>query len=192
MTHTKLATKYRQDILQKLLKELKLKNPLAVPKITKVIVSTGIGSRIIRTGEKDFEYIVNNITKITGQRPVVNLSKKAVSNFKLKKGVPVAASVTLRKEKMYDFLDRFINIVLPRVRDFHGLSTKSFDAEGNFSAGFKESIIFPEIGSDDLSKVHGIQVCIVTTASDKKTGEILLRNYGFPFKKPRETKKKTS
>lgn len=173
---------YREEVLPNLKKDLGVQNTMAVPRIQKVVVNVGIGS-IVARGGKDFDHVRENIAKITGQKPVVNLAKKAVSNFKLRIGMPVGVSVTLRGERMLQFLDRLVNTALPRVRDFRGISPKAFDGQGNYSLGFKEVSVFPEATTDDLSKLHGVQICITTTASDRVSGEALLRACGFPFKK---------
>lgn len=168
-------------IVPELQKELGIKNVHAVPRVTKVLVNVGIGSLGKQT--KDFSEVIDNVSKITGQKPVVTKAKLAVSNFKLRKGMPVGITNTLRGRKAYDLIERLVNIVLPRVRDFRGLSTKSFDGKGNYSVGFKEALVFPEINPDDVANVHGIQVTIVTSAQNDEEGMALLKQIGFPFKK---------
>lgn len=168
-------------IIPSVKKTLGLKNDLSVPRIEKVKVNVGIGT-LTRT-TKDFSEVIENVAKITGQKPVVNKAKLAVSNFKLRKGMPVGISTTLRGQRAYDLVDRIVNVVLPRSRDFRGLSTKAFDGQGNYSIGFKEALVFPEINPDDVTNVHGLQVTIVTTAKDDEQGLALLREMGFPFKK---------
>ncbi len=162
-------------------KELSLKNDFSVPRIEKVRVNVGIGSLTKQT--KDFSEVIDNVTKITGQKPIVTNAKIAVSNFKLRKGMPVGITVTLRGKRAYDLVDRLVNVVFPRVRDFRGLSTKSFDGKGNYSIGFKEALVFPEVNPDDVTNVHGIQVTIVTSAKNNEEGRALLKVIGFPFKK---------
>jgi len=154
---------------------------MAVPRLLFVKVNVGIGSLTKNT--KDFSDVTNNVALITGQKPVVTKSRLAISNFKLRAGMPVGVTVTLRGEKMYDFLDRLVNIVFPRIRDFRGLSIKSFDGKGNYSVGFKEAIVFPEVNPDDVSHVHGLQVTVATTAHNNEQGIALFRAMGFPFKK---------
>lgn len=178
----KLNTTFTKQILPELQKTLGTKNINAVPKVTKIVVNVGIGS-YIRSHGKDFEPIVENVTKITGQKPVVRKAKKAVSNFKIRENDPVGLSVTLRGERMYDFLSKLINIVFPRVRDFRGLSPKAFDGNGNYNVGFKEHTVFPEISPDDIMKLHGIQVTISTNAKNDEEARELLKSIGFPFKK---------
>lgn len=175
-----LSEQIKSEVIPKLTKELGIKNVHAVPRIEKVKVSVGIGSLAKKT--KDFSEVIENIAKITGQKPVINQSKIAVSNFKLRKGMPVGISVTLRGKKAYDFVEKLVHIVLPRVRDFRGLSTKAFDGNGNYNIGFKEALVFPEINPDDVSNVHGIQITIVTTGKSNEHGKALLKTIGFPFK----------
>ncbi len=141
----------------------------------------GIGTLTKNT--KDFSEVVENISKITGQKPVVTKAKIAVSNFKLRKGMPVGITATLRGRRAYDMVERLISVVLPRVRDFRGLSTKSFDGKGNYNIGFKEALVFPEINPDDVANVHGVQITIVTSAKNDEGGMALLKKIGFPFKK---------
>ena len=168
-------------IVPDLKKELNLKSNLAVPRITKVKVNVGIGTLTKQT--KDFSEVVDNVTKITGQKPVITNAKIAVSNFKLRKGMPVGITTTVRGKRAYDLVERLVDIVLPRVRDFRGLSMKAFDGNGNYNIGFKEALVFPEINPDDVTNVHGIQVTIVTSAKSNEEGIALLKKIGFPFKK---------
>lgn len=183
-----LKDRFTKEILPALQKELKIKNIHAVPRITKVILNVGIG-KITETG-KDYSYIVDNLTAISGQKPVVTKSRIAISNFKLKKGQPVGVSVTIRGKRMYDFISKLVNVVFPRVRDFRGISPRSFDGKGNYSIAIKEHTVFPEINPDDLAKMHGVQVTIVTTAKDNQDAHTLLKMLGFPFQaiKPKKTK----
>ena len=176
-----LYEEMKSEIMPAVKKELGLKNIFAVPKIEKVRINVGIGSLAKQT--KDFSEVIDNITKITGQKPIITNAKIAVSNFKLRKGMPVGITVTLRGKRAYDLVDRLVNIVFPRVRDFRGLSTKSFDGHGNYSIGFKEALVFPEVNPDDVTNVHGIQVTIVTSAKNNEDGKTLLKTIGFPFKK---------
>ena len=151
------------------------------PKITKVKLNIGIGSYIKAHG-KDFDHIIDSLAKISGQKPTVNLAKKAISNFKIREKMPVGLSVTLRGKRAYDFINKLTNVVFPRVRDFRGISPKAFDGQGNYNIGFKEHTVFPEISPDDVMRLHGIQVTITTTAKDDKEGLALLKALGFPFK----------
>ncbi len=171
----------KSKIVPELKKELSLKNDFSVPKITKVRINVGIGSLAKQT--KDFSEVVNNVMAITGQKPVITHAKLAVSNFKLRKGMPVGITNTIRGKRAYDLVERLVTIVLPRVRDFRGLSMKSFDGNGNYSIGFKEALVFPEINPDNVANVHGIQVTIVTSAKNDEEGIALLKKIGFPFKK---------
>jgi len=178
----KLKDRYYKEILPALQKELGIKNVNAVPKITKVIVNAGLGSAYT-SGAKDFTEFVENFKAITGQTPVIRKSTKAISNFKLREGLPNGVMVTLRGERMYDFINKLVNIVFPRIRDFRGISNKSFDGKGNYSVGLKEHTVFAEINPDDLSKIHGLQICINTNAKNDKNALALLTAFGFPFKK---------
>lgn len=177
----KLSERYQKEIRQKLKKDLGLANVNAVPTLEKVKVNVGIGTYM--RNSKDYSEIAENIALITGQKPVVSIARMAISNFKLRIGMPVGLSVTLRKQKMYDFLDRLINIVLPRVRDFQGVSPKSFDEKGNYNLGIKDCSVFPELHIEDISKIHGLQITIATTAKNPEQGKALLTEIGFPFKK---------
>jgi len=173
---------FKSEVIPALQKELKIKNPMAVPRISKVKLNVGIGS--LSKNTKDFSDIIENITKISGQKPVVTKAKKAISNFKLREGMPVGITVTLRGKNMYEFLYKLVNVVFPRVRDFRGISPRSFDGQGNYSVGFKEALVFPEINPDDVLNIHGIQVTVTTTAKNDEEGRALLTKIGFPFKKP--------
>lgn len=177
-----LKDTYTKEILPKLHKELACENIMEVPKVEKVVLNMGIGT-YIRQGNKDYSVLQQHLALISGQQPVVKHAKKAISNFKLRAGMPVGLTVTLRGEAMYTFLDKLVNIVLPRVRDFRGISPKSFDSEGNYNFGIKEHTIFPEVPQDDVVKNHGIQITVKTTAKDTKAGKALLTEMGFPFAK---------
>lgn len=176
-----LSERYQKEIRQKLQKDLGLKNINSVPALEKIKVNIGIGTYM--RNSKDYSEIAENITMITGQKPVVSKARVAISNFKLRVGMPVGLSVTLRKQKMYDFMDRLVNIVLPRVRDFQGVSPKSFDQKGNYSLGLKDCSVFPELDIEDIAKIHGLQITITTTAKNPEQGKALLTEMGFPFKK---------
>lgn len=183
MTQPKdLQTVFKEVIAPKLKEELKLKNVNAVPKIKKITLNVGIGS-IIQKGSKDFSFVVDNITKITGQKPVVIKARKSISNFKVREGNPVGVVVTLRGKRMYDFLNKFINITAPRIRDFRGFPKNSFDGHGNYSLGLKEHIMFPEINPDDVLQIHGIQITISTSGVTDEKAVKLLEGFKFPFKK---------
>lgn len=178
-----LKTRYNTEIVNELKKSLSIKNTISVPKVTKVTINTGIGTYLKGQGNKDFSPIVESIKAISGQQPVLNKAKKAVSNFKVREGDTLGVSVTLRGKRMYDFLDKLINIVFPRVRDFRGISRKAFDGNGNYSIGFKEHIVFPEISPDDIMRLHGLQINVITNAKTDEEGLELLSKLGFPFKK---------
>lgn len=169
-------------ILKELQQELDIKNAMDVPRIKKVCINVGVGSYLTKGGGKDPSVIVENIEKITGQKPIVTQAKKAISNFKLRAGMPVGVAVTLRGEKMNAFIQKLVHIVLPRVRDFRGITKKGFDGNGNYNLGFKEHLVFPEINPDDITKTHGIEVTIVTSAKNNEDAYKLLLKYGFPFK----------
>lgn len=177
----KLSERMKSQIPQALTQELGLKNALAAPRLRFVRVNVGIGTLSKKT--KDFSDVIANVSKITGQKPVISKSRMAISNFKLREGMPIGIHVTLRGKRMMDFVDRLVNIALPRVRDFRGLSPRAFDGHGNYSIGFREALVFPEINPDDVTNVHGLQVTIVTTAGSDKAGHALLKHLGFPFKK---------
>lgn len=176
-----LKEKYQKEVIPALREKFGYKNNLAVPKIEKVVVNIGTGH-----GLKDAKFndvVEDTIKRITGQRPVKVAAKKSISNFKIRKGLIVGMVVTLRGKRMEDFVDKLINITLPRVRDFRGLDLKSVDPQGNLNIGFSEHIAFPEIKSDEVEKIHGLQISIVTTAKNKEEGLELLKLLGFPFQK---------
>lgn len=176
-----LKEHYSTKIAPELKKKLGLKNVNAVPKILSVHVNVGIGSYV--SAGKDHEDIVKNIAAITGQKPVVVKSKKAISNFKLKINMPTGVLVTIRGKRMYDFIEKLISVVLPRIRDFRGISPKSFDGQGNYSIGIKEHTVFPEIQAEDVNKIHGVQINVRTSAKNDDQARELLRALGFPFRK---------
>lgn len=180
-----LHEQFRKEIAPNLVKELGIKNSLAVPRMTKVKVNVGMGTYL--SGSKDYSEIVKNITEITGQKPIVTRSRKAISNFKIRIGLPIGVAVTLRKKRMYDFINKLVNVVLPRTRDFRGLSPRSFDGKGNYSLGISEFTVFPEIRPEDIVKNHGVEITIVTSAKNDKEGYLLLKNLGFPFKKEKKS-----
>ncbi|MFH0838225.1 MAG: 50S ribosomal protein L5 [Patescibacteria group bacterium] len=172
---------FNKEVIPALRQELGIKNMMAVPRISKVKLNVGIGTLLKNT--KDYSDVISNVSKIAGQKPVVTKAKMAISNFKLRQGMPTGITVTLRGKRMYEFIYRLVNIVIPRVRDFRGLNPKSFDGHGNYSIGFKEALVFPEINPDDVLNVHGMQVTISTTAKNDEEGRALLTQVGFPFKK---------
>jgi large subunit ribosomal protein L5 len=161
--------------------EFQIKNPMAVPKVEKVVLNMGMGEAI--SNQKILDAAVDELTTITGQKPVVTKAKKSIAAFKLREGVPIGTMVTLRGEKMYEFLDRLINIALPRVRDFRGVPTKSFDGRGNYTLGIRDHLIFPEIDPVKVDKAKGMNITIVTTAKTDEQARVLLRELGMPFGK---------
>ena len=172
---------YRDEIVAKLMTSLAVSNPMQVPKITKISVNMGVGEAV--ADKKAMDGAVNDLTALTGQKPVVTKSRKAIAAFKLRAGVPVGARVTLRGARMYEFLDRLINVAMPRIRDFRGVSARSFDGQGNYTLGVKEQIIFPEIAYDQIDAIRGMDITITTTARDDREGRALLESFNFPFRK---------
>ena len=177
----RLKKKYINEVVPKLKDVLGLDNVMQVPKLNKICINQGVGQAV--NDKKMIEVANDEITKITGQKSLVALSRKDISNFKLRKGMPIGVKVTLRREKMYDFLDRLISISLPGVRDFQGISPKSFDGNGNYTLGIKEQIIFPEIKVDEIKKITGMDITFVTSANTDEEGLALLKELGLPFKK---------
>ncbi len=162
------------------MKELKIVNPMAVPRIIKIVVNVGVGEAI--SNKKALGNISSQLMIITGQKPVYTLARKSIATFKIRKGIPIGVKVTLRGKRMYIFLEKLIKVVIPRIRDFKGISEKSIDLKGNLNIGFSEQTIFPEIEFDEIDKIRGLEVTIVTNAKNKKTGKILFKNLGIPFK----------
>ena len=177
----RLKEHYQKEVRRKLQDEFGIKNPMAVPKVEKVVLNMGMGEAI--QNAKLLDTAVDELATITGQKPVVTKAKKSIASFKLREGQSIGAMVTLRGEKMYEFLDRLINIALPRVRDFRGVPTKSFDGKGNYTLGIKEQIIFPEIDYDKVDKIRGMNITICTSARTDEEGVELLRLMGMPFRK---------
>lgn len=176
------SAQFKKEILPRLKEKLGVKNVNSVPQIDKVVVAIGIGSLATRKSVKDFEEFEKNLRKITGQKPMLVKSRKSISNFKLREGMPVMLRSTLRREKAYDFLDRFVKVVLPRLRDFGWLSTKSFDQKGNMNIGLSNYNIFPELNVDDVVTPIGLQITIVTTGSDVDHSKALLESLWLIFK----------
>lgn len=175
-----LKTKYRDEILPKLQKELGFSNVHQVPRITKVTLNMGVGQAI--GDKKVIEHAVTDMEKIVGQKAVVTKARRSVAGFKVREGWPIGVKVTLRKERMYEFIERLVSIALPRVRDFRGLSPKSFDSFGNYSMGVKEQIIFPEIDYDKIDTLRGLDITLTTTAINDVEGHALLKAFNFPFR----------
>lgn len=177
----RLQEYYETKVVPALLKEHGYKNINQVPRINKIVVNAGLGD--VKDNSKSFNMAVDELGLITGQKPLVTTAKKAVANFKLREGMKIGAKITLRGDRMWEFLDRLISVALPRVRDFRGISSKSFDGKGNYSMGIKEQLIFPEIDYDKIEKVRGFDVCIVTDANTDDEARALLTELGMPFKK---------
>ena len=177
----RLADTYKKNIIPELQKKFNYKSIMQVPKLHKIVVNMGVGAAV--ADQKILEEAVKELETITGQKASIRKAKKAISNFKLREGVNIGAMVTLRREKMYEFMDRLINIALPRVRDFRGLSDKSFDGRGNYTLGIKEQIIFPEINVDKITRVLGMDITFVTSARTDNEAYELMQSFGFPFRK---------
>jgi large subunit ribosomal protein L5 len=177
---SRLHEKYQKEVAPALMKELELKNKMAVPRLHKIVINMGVGDAT--QNPKIMDPAVNELGQITGQKPVVTKAKKSIAAFKVREGMAIGAMVTLRGEKMYEFLDRFISVTLPRVRDFRGVSTKSFDGRGNYTIGLKDQLIFPEIDYAKVDKQKGMNVTIVTTARNDNEARVLLKQLGMPFR----------
>lgn len=176
----RLIEKYRTEIVPKLAQELGRTNPHSLPQIEKIVVSMGVGKAI--QDQKILDEALENLAQITGQKPSVRLARKSVANFKLREGMRIGGCVTLRKKVMYEFLDRLITLVLPRVRDFRGINPNAFDGRGNYSLGLSEQVVFPEINADKVKNIQGMNIAIVTSARTDDEGRLLLKAFGMPFK----------
>jgi large subunit ribosomal protein L5 len=172
---------YREQVVPRLRADLKIANVMQVPRISKITVNMGVGEAV--ADKKVMDAAVADLSKITGQKPLITKSRKAIAAFKIRAGLAVGAKVTLRGRRMYEFLDRLINIAMPRIRDFRGVSPRSFDGRGNYSLGVKEQIIFPEIQYDQIDQVRGMDITITTTATDDRRGRALLEAFNFPFRR---------
>ena len=177
---SRLSERYRQELVPGLMRDLGYSNPLAVPRLEKIVLNMGLGEAV--QNPKVLEGAVEELATITGQKPVVTRARKDISNFKLREGMPIGAMVTLRGDRMYDFLDRLVTAALPRVRDFRGIADRAFDGRGNYSLGIREQVIFPEINLDKVDKMRGFTVVICTTAQSDAEGKALLRVLGLPFR----------
>ncbi|MBQ7888924.1 MAG: 50S ribosomal protein L5 [Erysipelotrichaceae bacterium] len=177
----RLQEKYKNTVVANLTKQFNYTTVMQCPKIEKVVINIGVGEAI--SNPKVLDEAVAELTQIAGQKPVITRAKKSIANFKLREGMPIGCKVTLRGEKMYEFLDKLFNITLPRVRDFHGVSTTAFDGRGNYTLGVKEQIIFPEIQYDKVNKLRGMDIVIVTTANTNEEAKALLKEMGMPFAK---------
>jgi len=176
----RLQKKFQDELKGNLQEKLGLKNTMQVPRITKITLNMGVGEAV--ADKKVMENARTDMEKISGQRPVTTLARKSVAGFKIRDGMPIGCKVTLRRERMYEFLDRLVNVAIPRIRDFRGLSSKSFDRQGNYSMGVSEQIIFPEINYDEVDSIRGMDITITTTARNAEDGRALLRAFNFPFK----------
>ena len=177
----RLRQYYREQVVPRLRENLQIDNVMQVPRISKITVNMGVGEAV--TDKKVMDAALADLTKITGQKPLMTKSRKANASFKLRAGLPIGAKVTLRGTRMYEFLDRLISIAMPRIRDFRGVSPRAFDGQGNYTLGVKEQIIFPEIQYDQVDQVRGMDITITTTATDDRHGRALLEAFNFPFRK---------
>jgi len=177
----KIKERYQQEVVPQLKKQFGYTNDMQVPRLEKVVINMGLGEATANA--KAIESGVKDLVTVTGQKPIVNRARKSIATFKVRKGMPVGASVTLRGKRMYDFLAKLIHIALPRIRDFRGLSSKAFDGRGNYSVGIKEQLIFPEINYENVDAIRGMDIAIVTTARTDQEGHALLQALGMPFKK---------
>lgn len=176
----RLKEKFLEEVAPQLLKKFDYRSPMQIPKIEKIVINMGVGEAVANS--KVLDHAIEDLTTISGQKPVVTRAKKSIAGFKLREGMPIGCKVTLRGERMYDFFYKLVNIVLPRVRDFRGISPKSFDGRGNYSLGLKEQLIFPEVEYDKIDKIRGMDVVIVTTASTDEEARALLTIMGMPFR----------
>ena len=175
----RLQDYYRDTVVKQLMERFKFDNVMQVPKITKITLNMGVGEAV--GDKKVMEHAVADMQAIAGQKPVITKAKKSIAQFKLREGMPIGCKVTLRRERMYEFLDRLVTIAMPRIRDFRGLNPKSFDGRGNYAMGIKEQIVFPEISYDRIEKVRGMDIIVTTTAKTDEEARELLRLFGFPF-----------
>ena len=178
---SRLREQYENEIKDAMIKKFGYKNAMEIPKLDKIVVNMGVGEA--KENAKVLEAAVKDMEAITGQKAVTTKAKNAIANFKIREGMPIGAKVTLRKERMYDFLDRLVNVVLPRVRDFEGVSANSFDGRGNYSLGLRDQLVFPEIEFDKVEKLLGMSITIVSSAKNDEEGRALLKAFGMPFKK---------
>lgn len=177
----RLKTLYRDEIRGKMQEQFKYQNPMQTPGLDKVVINMGLGDAV--NDRKVVESAMNDLTAIAGQKPIITKARKSIANFKLRDGMPIGIKVTLRKDRMFEFLDRLVTIALPRVRDFRGLNKKSFDGRGNYAMGLKEHIVFPEIEYDKVDKVRGMDIIVCTNAKTDEEARALLKEFNFPFRK---------
>jgi len=177
---SRLQDYYRKEVISQLMERLKLTNPMAVPRISKITLNMGVGAAL--TDRKVLEHAMSDMSRIAGQKPILCNARTSVATFKVRAGFPIGCKVTLRRERMYEFLDRLISVAIPRIRDFRGLSGRSFDGRGNFSMGVSEQIIFPEIDYDQIDTIRGLDITITTTAKNNQEGRALLESFSFPLR----------
>jgi large subunit ribosomal protein L5 len=177
----RLQQQYREQIVPKLTERFGYKNPMQVPRITKVTLNMGVGEAA--ADRKIMDHAVSDLTRISGQKPLVRNARKSVATFKIREGFPVGVKVTLRRDRMYEFLDRFVSVAIPRIRDFRGLNPRSFDGRGNYSMGLREQIVFPEVDYDTVDTLRGLDITITTTARSDAEARALLEGFNFPFRK---------
>jgi large subunit ribosomal protein L5 len=177
----RLLTYYKEKVIKSLVEKFNYDNIMEVPKVTKIVINIGVGEAALDKKKIDFPY--QELMSISGQKPIICLSKKAIAAFKLRENMPIGCKVTLRKDRMYEFLDRFVNVALPRVRDFRGLSSKGFDGNGNYSMGLKEQIVFPEVDYNKVDKIRGMNITFCTTAKTNDEAKALLQEFLMPFNK---------
>ncbi|MDH4274138.1 MAG: 50S ribosomal protein L5 [Gammaproteobacteria bacterium] len=176
----RLEQTYKEQVVPKLMAQYKYSSSMAVPRITKITVNMGVGEAV--GDKKVLDFAVGDLTKIAGQKPLVTKARKSIATFKVREGWPIGCKVTLRRDRMYEFLDRLINVVIPRIRDFRGMSARAFDGRGNYSMGLKEQIVFPEIDFDKIDALRGLDITITTTATTDEEGRALLAAFNFPFR----------
>lgn len=180
MTMSRLKERYLNEVVPELMKRFGYRNPMQVPKVEKIVINMGVGDAA--ADSKALDAAMQNLAMLSGQKPVITRAKKSVANFKIRQGMPIGCKVTLRGQRMYDFLDKLMNVSLPRIRDFRGVSPKSFDGRGNYNLGIREQLIFPEIDYDSIDKIRGMDICIVTTAETDEEAFALLSLLGMPFR----------
>ena len=177
----RLKAKYSNEVTKKLIEQFNYTSVMQVPKVEKIVINMGVGDAVANA--KNLEKAVDELTLLSGQKPVITKAKKSIAGFRLREGMPIGCKVTLRGARMYDFLDKLVTVSLPRVRDFHGVSNKAFDGRGNYTLGIKEQLIFPEVNYDNVDKVRGMDIVIVTTAKSDEEAHALLKELGMPFQK---------
>ena len=180
MMATRMKEKYLNEVAPGLMKEFQFRNPMQIPKLVKIVVNMGVGEAV--QDVKNLDGALADMTSITGQKPAMRRAKKSISNFKLRAGMPIGCMVTLREDRMYEFLDRLLSFAIPRIRDFRGVPGRSFDGRGNYTLGIKEQIIFPEIDFDKIDRARGMDITFVTTAKNDEEAKALLRAFGMPFR----------